>query len=513
MGEDSPTKMEVEVLPSAALAASEAERASLMRAFEERRTARAMAVPTAEADLRAGLRSFGLPIRLFGEDLHDRRERLRAAMAVAQRAGLSSIRPHDWAEAKPEAGDDDDDDTDDDDVDVTTDTPAPPAAPVEEEYYVEGTAELRALRLTLAMPSLQRARHRLQAERDLRASLGAKESVKAAFQAAEAKTVERARGAFIVASQVGDTRPLSCISMGPRPSDSEASVESLVATGSWSGVVKLWDGDVDAKQLQTLEKHTARVSSVSLPREKPGVLLTSSADATAHMFVSRDGVFCHEAAFGGHSQRVSDCRLHPIRHSLVVTASFDGTFILHDNGSKVLTQRTGHEQVYRTAIHPDGSLLATCGTEGGIRLWDLRSGRAVMTMAKAHVGSATCIDFSGDGRVLASGGGDNVVKIWDLRGKRCLRSIPAHTGLVSCVRFCGGGGDVLVSGSFDRSVKLWAARRDWTMLKAHTGHEDKVTSLDCSGDARKIVSACYDKTWKVWGSGEDIGICLPTALP
>jgi U4/U6 small nuclear ribonucleoprotein PRP4 len=505
MGDAAPAAMEVEVLPSAALDAAEAERVALMRSFEDRRAARALAVPTAEADARAGLRSFGQPVCLFGEDLLDRRERLRAAMA---RAGRGDGGGNDDGGDGDDGGDDDGGDVGDGAAGRAAAPPPPP--PPEEEYYVEGTEELRALRMALAMPSLERARRRLAAERDLRATHGSRDAVKSAFQASEAATVESVRGGTIVASQVGNTRPLSAISLGPRPGRPAAGGgggggggDWIVATGSWGGAVKLWGGGADAELLQTLDRHTARVSSVCMPHEHRGVLLTASADATAHMYVARDGgdgAFAHAASFAGHARRVADCRMHPVRRSLVVTASFDGRFILHDDGRPLLAQVTGHEEVYRTAFHPDGSLLATCGTEGGVRLWDLRSGRAVMTMARAHVGAVTSLDFSGDGRVLASGGGDHMVRVWELRAKRCAAALPAHVGLVSGVRLAGGGGDVLVSASFDRSVKMWTARRGWALLKAHAGHEDKVTAVDCTPDARWVVSACYDRTFKIWGA-------------
>lgn len=461
----------VEVLPSAALQRAEAERAALVASFDKQRAARALAVPSTEAGICAALRAAGQPICLFGEDLHDRRERLRGVMA-----GGGDVEMADEGAEVAEA----------------------PAAEEDEEYFFEGSPELRALRLALARPSLERARARLGAERELRATKGGKEDVREQFQAAEARTVEAVRSASVLALQVGDTRPLSAISIAPGEG-AKGEGEWIVATGSWGGTVKIWNGDGDAESLQVLDAHTARVSSARL---YPGVLVTAGADAKAAVFARGEkGGFERRATLQGHRLRVSDARLHPFRASLVATASYDGSFILHDDGRALLDQETGHEEVCQACFHPDGSLLATCGTEGGIRLWDLRSGRAVMTMAKAHIGAATCLDFTGDGRTLASGGGDNMIKIWDLRGKRCAYSIPAHKGLVSGLRFAGGsGGDVLVSSSFDRSIKTWSSRRDWALVKDHAGHEDKVMAVDCSPDAKLTVSACYDKTWKLWGN-------------
>lgn len=473
--ESAPMEADVEVLPSAPLEATESSHAAKFARIEARRIARALHVPTDDAEVRRGLRARGLPVCYFAEDAHDRRERLRDAMA---REGPSAAKTASDLEKRPDS-----------------------AAPVvEDDYYTEGTGVLKELRMALIRPSLMRAACRLQAERDVR---NGNEELAATAREREAKVVESVRASYILSSQVGDDRPLSALSLGPHPSRPG---EYLVASGSWGGTVKLWGGANGlSERVQTIDAHTGRISSVSLPREHAGVLLTASADCNAALFrvsEDKDAGFAAVHIFEGHKARVADAKMHPFRASLVATASFDGSINFFDHGRQVLHQETGHSEVYRLCFHPDGGLLTSCGLEGGIRLWDLRSGRAVMTMEKAHADGVLGLDCSGDGRLLASAGKDNVVRVWDLRSKRCSKTIAAHQGLISDIRFAGGmnSSDVLVTGSFDRTVKCWSARRDWGLLKAHTGHEDKVTAVDCTPDCAQIVSACYDKTWKLWGS-------------
>lgn len=496
--------VEIEILPNEALASAQAVRAEKLSALMDRRAARSMVVPTLEKHVHAGLREFGLPICLFGEDLHDKRERLRAALATRElrhkehTSDVAADKQKVTKEGSEQRSENDSEKEDD------------------EEYYTEGSAALRQLRIAIAWPILARARKRLEDERNLRLSDHMHNGAKIAAQEAEAKVVEFVRNSTLQASQIGDSRPLSSISISTSPFSQDDS-EWIVATGSWSGGVKIWGDGTNATLLQTVLVHKARISSVSIPREYPDMLLTSSADKTANIFMLNDNakergkavktqekneVFRHLLTLTGHSQRVTDCKAHPVKKSLVLTCSFDGSFILFDEGRTILNQKTGHNGVYRMSFHSDGGLLATCGLEGGIRLWDLRSGRAVMTMVKAHVGATTCLDFSGDGLLLASGGGDNQVKIWDLRKKRCSRSIPAHMGLVSSLRFTGGTSDALLSASFDHTVKIWSARRGWALLKAFTGHVDKVTAVDCMGNSPWFVSSCYDKTWKIWGCSD-----------
>lgn len=85
------------------------------------------------------------------------------------------------------------------------------------------------------------------------------------------------------------------------------------------------------------------------------------------------------------------------------------------------------------AFHPDGSLIAT-GDLGGIgRLWDLRSGRSVMTL-RGHVTQMLDMHFSPNGVNLATASDDHTVNVWDLRARKVTCAIPAHSRLISSVR-------------------------------------------------------------------------------
>lgn len=469
-----------EVLPNTALQAAREARIEKQAHIETRRIARSLIIPTEDHHVRQMLRTYSQPTCYFGEDSHDRRERLRSLIA---RNNLSVPSDKPSHRSIPPV------------VPPSVNTPSASAAPAH-DFYTPGSPALSALRIALARPSLRAASARLANERALAAITDPTHPARLRYRHAENSAISAVREAHMVASQVADERPLSAISI------SELSGQPIVATGSWGGTVKLWHGHSSCDLLQTISTHTARISVVHLPSQYPGVLLTAGADNKAELHcATHEGIFERRTVLDTHTARVSDVRMHPKRKELLVTASFDGTFVLHDQGKAVLTQVTGHNSVYGLAFHPDGGIMTTCGLDGGIRLWDLRSGRPVMTMTKAHADDVLGVEFCNDGRILASCGKDNVIRIWDLRKKRCAKTIAAHRNLISGIKFGGGldGGDVLFSSSFDHTIKCWGAKRNWGLLAAHTSHEDKVTAIDCSVDATSIVTACYDKTWKLWG--------------
>jgi WD40 repeat protein len=65
------------------------------------------------------------------------------------------------------------------------------------------------------------------------------------------------------------------------------------------------------------------------------------------------------------------------------------------------------------AYSPAGTLIATSGDAGQIRMWDPRTGRTWLALI-GHTGAVHGLAFSPDGTVLASAGVDGTVRLWAL---------------------------------------------------------------------------------------------------
>ena len=151
--------------------------------------------------------------------------------------------------------------------------------------------------------------------------------------------------------------------------------------------------------------------------------------------------------------------------------------------------------VSSVAFSPDGRTLATSGSNGKVRLWDVMTGKhkRVLTGHRSYVWG---VAFSPDGITLASGSADRTVCLWDaVTGEQKL-TLTGHVSSVYSVAFSPDGG-TLAGGSRDGAVRLWDAVTGEHKLTL-TGHTNWAHSVVFSPDGRTLASASYDGTVLLW---------------
>jgi hypothetical protein len=220
-----------------------------------------------------------------------------------------------------------------------------------------------------------------------------------------------------------------------------------LATGGRDGSVALWDAGAGTL-LRSLRGHTDRVAAVQFLPD--GRTLLSGGDTTLWLW---------EVATG-----------RPIR-------------TLSDHG----------DQIMSVALDGDGTLAAAASSDGGIKLWHLRSGRLVRTV-RAGFG-LQAVALSPDGQALASGDAQGEIRLWDLASGALVRKL-AHPTLVARLAYTDGG-RTLVSTSSDRTVRVWDVATGRPLMTL-AGHRRDVWSLVVGADGHTVYSGDKNGYVRIW---------------
>ena len=154
--------------------------------------------------------------------------------------------------------------------------------------------------------------------------------------------------------------------------------------------------------------------------------------------------------------------------------------------------------VFALAFSPDGSRLASAGTDGAVGLWDVRARERVATFPGALTRTgpgeihARAAAFSRDGRLLASvvreaalGSSRGVVVVWDVASRRPVFR-RQEDRLTDAMALSPDGTRIAV-GAGKGAVELWDLRDG--RMRTLKGHREEVVALAFSPDQASLVSA------------------------
>jgi WD40 repeat protein len=193
----------------------------------------------------------------------------------------------------------------------------------------------------------------------------------------------------------------------------------------------------------------------------------------------------------------------------------DGEIKVFTAEGKLVTDiKNGHsDTVFGVAFHPDGKLLATCGADKFVKVFELpaEAGKPAKFIKsfEGHTHHVMGVGWTPDGKKLASCGADNFVKLWDYEKGEKIRDMTGHSKQVTNLFFVGKTPQ-FITGSGDNSVRMWNADNGGN-VRSFSGAGDYIYAVSASTDGAVVATGCEDGVVRVYNGTN--GTLLKAALP
>jgi eukaryotic-like serine/threonine-protein kinase len=129
-------------------------------------------------------------------------------------------------------------------------------------------------------------------------------------------------------------------------------------------------------------------------------------------------------------------------------------------------------------------------------IWHPRDGST--RALRGHLSDVNAVAFSPDGTLVATGGSDRSIRLHRARDASLVASVREHLDQVTCLDFSADGA-FLASGSVDRTLRVWSVP-SLTASMVLSGHEESLQALSFHSEMPWILSYDGKQTFRRWSS-------------
>ncbi|HUE69438.1 MAG TPA: hypothetical protein VMP01_01005 [Pirellulaceae bacterium] len=258
-----------------------------------------------------------------------------------------------------------------------------------------------------------------------------------------------------------------------------------IATGDASGLIRLFQA-ADGQGQGMIGGHDGGVTGLSFHPNHTQILSSGA-----------DGML-----------RLWQLPLTPPRGVSKVEKSVRGIAVTADGATAVIGSDTGLHAVdvangqerwaiampvrpVAVAISPDHSQTATVTDAGTLLVATIADGKSVAEIG-AHAGTASAVAYRPQAGQIATAGSDGQLRLWEL--PVAPRSFTDHTEKITAAAVSPSG-QWLATASVDKTVRIWNladGSASWTL-----GHDEPVAAIAWKPDSTQIASAA-GKVVRVW---------------
>mmetsp|Transcript_39178 Transcript_39178/g.73036 ORF Transcript_39178/g.73036 Transcript_39178/m.73036 type:complete len:478 (-) Transcript_39178:10-1443(-) len=277
-----------------------------------------------------------------------------------------------------------------------------------------------------------------------------------------------------------------------------------LCTASEDGTARIFELH-SGKTLCILGGHCGAVSSVTFSEDGSRALTMTATRSIA----------LYNTTLGAQLWRlqgpVQDACLAADGRRVLVMDSHSVVGLLDATTGQVMTNLTHHAYYVCTAVFsPGGKALLTASVEGFARLFDVESGRCLITFeSKARSPSGRSVGmsaaaFSPDASKVLVSIFDGSADLYDRYTGERICTCVGHSDALRCATMTPDGSQILTA-SKDGTAKLFCAKTG-TCLSTFGGHTKPLCAANFSPDLSKVLTASQDSSARLYDA--KTGVCL-----